>query len=152
VDAFAGRRFEGTINQIRLGSQTVQNVVTYSVVIDVANRDLELMPGMTANLTFAVAERTGVLKVPNAALRFVPQGVTVTATQGSSGRVWVPGPDKSPLPRTIELGITDGVVTEVTSGELREGELVIVGQQVSGSTTTRSTGGTRIPGLGGGPR
>lgn len=76
VDSFPGRTFDGAIRQIRLNPQNVQNVVTYNVVVDVQNPDLKLMPGMTANLSFAVAERTGVLKVPNAALRFTPQGIT----------------------------------------------------------------------------
>src|SRR5499426_303676 len=76
VDAFPGHNFGGTINQIRLSPQNVQNVVTYNVVIDVHNPDLKLKPGMTANLTMTVAERSNVLKVPNAALRFRPQGVT----------------------------------------------------------------------------
>jgi HlyD family secretion protein len=75
VDAFPGHNFNGTINQIRLSPQNVQNVVTYNVVIDVRNPDLKLKPGMTANLTLTIAERQNTLKVPNAALRFWPQGV-----------------------------------------------------------------------------
>lgn len=76
VDAYTGRRFEGQIKEIRLSPQNVQNVVTYNVVINVQNPDQKLLPGMTANLTFAVAERKGVLKVPNAALRFTPKDMT----------------------------------------------------------------------------
>lgn len=76
VDAFPGVNFGGTINQIRLNPQNVQNVVTYNVVIDVKNPDLKLKPGMTANLTMTIAERQDVMKIPNAALRFRPQGVT----------------------------------------------------------------------------
>lgn len=76
VDAFPGQSFKGTINQIRLNATNVSNVVTYSVVIDFKNPDLKLKPGMTANLTFAIAERTNVLKIPNAALRFKPADIT----------------------------------------------------------------------------
>ena len=76
VDAFPGQNFGGTISQIRLNPQNVQNVVTYNVVIDVENPDLKLKPGMTANLTVTIAERNDVLKVPNAALRFRPVDVT----------------------------------------------------------------------------
>jgi HlyD family secretion protein len=76
VDAFPGHNFGGTISQIRLNPQNVQNVVTYNVVIDVRNPDLKLKPGMTANLTITIAERQDALKVPNAALRFRPQGMT----------------------------------------------------------------------------
>lgn len=72
VDAFVGEEFSGTVNQIRLNPTTTQNVVTYSVVIDVANPDLKLKPGMTANLEFTIDERSDVLKVPNSALRFTP--------------------------------------------------------------------------------
>ena len=76
VDAFPGLNFGGTINQIRLNPQNVQNVVTYNVVIDVRNPDLKLKPGMTANLTMTIAERNDALKIPNAAMRFRPQGMT----------------------------------------------------------------------------
>jgi HlyD family secretion protein len=167
VDAHPGRRFQGTINQLRLNPQTVQNVVTYNVVIDVRNPDLRLKPGMTANLIFYIAERNNVLKAPNAALRFSPQGVTreqirealpeaerrsdfASATdpvlEGQMRIVWAPGPDKKPLPRRIKIGITDGSVTEVVEGDLQEGETVYVGQTVSGQTQTTQ----RAPGFGGG--
>ena len=72
VDAYPGETFTGEISQLRLNAQTLQNVVTYSAVIDVANRGLKLRPGMTANITIMVAKREGVLTVPNAALRFKP--------------------------------------------------------------------------------
>lgn len=72
VDAYPGETFTGEISQLRLNAQTLQNVVTYSAVIDVANRGLKLRPGMTANITILVAKREGVLTVPNAALRFKP--------------------------------------------------------------------------------
>jgi HlyD family secretion protein len=72
VDAFPGQEFKGTIQQMRLNPQNVQNVVTYNVVIDVSNPEQKLKPGMTANLTVTIDERNDVLKVPNAALRFSP--------------------------------------------------------------------------------
>jgi HlyD family secretion protein len=81
VDAFPGMEFKGTIQQVRLNPQNVQNVVTYNVVIDVSNPDQKLKPGMTANLTMTIDERNGVLKVPNAALRYTPQ----SASGGSNG-------------------------------------------------------------------
>src|SRR5918997_1491034 len=73
VDAFPGDEFEGKIQQMRLNPVSAQNVVTYNVVIDVANPEQKLKPGMTANLTITIDERADVLKVPNAALRFTPQ-------------------------------------------------------------------------------
>src|SRR5205085_11313777 len=72
VDAFPGETFTGEISQLRLNAQTTQNVVTYSAVIDVANPELKLRPGMTANITIPVARASDVLTVPNAALRFKP--------------------------------------------------------------------------------
>ena len=72
VDAFPGLEFKGSIAQMRLNPVTVQNVVTYNVIIDVANPEEKLKPGMTANVSVIVAHRENVLKLPNAALRFRP--------------------------------------------------------------------------------
>jgi HlyD family secretion protein len=87
VDAFPGKDFDGKIQQMRLNPQTVQNVVTYNVVIDVSNPDQVLKPGMTANLTITIDERNNVLKVPNAALRF-DSGArgTIMVSAGASKR------------------------------------------------------------------
>jgi len=73
VDAYPERMFRGKVSEIRNAPQTIQNVVTYDVVIQVDNKELKLKPGMTANVTILVAHREGVLKIPNAALRFQPQ-------------------------------------------------------------------------------
>jgi HlyD family secretion protein len=72
VDAFPNRTFTGKVTQIRNSPITVQNVVTYDTVIGVSNPDLKLKPGMTATLSIVTAQRTGVLKIPNAALRWKP--------------------------------------------------------------------------------
>jgi HlyD family secretion protein len=72
VDAYAGETFSGKVSQVRLNSQNLQNVVTYTAVIEVSNPDLKLRPGMTASITFPVQQRENVLTVPNAALRFKP--------------------------------------------------------------------------------
>lgn len=72
VDAFPGRTFVGKVIQIRNVPTTVQNVVTYNAVVEVSNPDLKLKPGMTANVSIVTAERKGVLKIPNGALRFKP--------------------------------------------------------------------------------
>ena len=72
VDAYPGQTFTGDITQLRLNAQSLQNVVTYSAVIDVPNPDLKLRPGMTANITIPVARVENVMTVPNAALRFRP--------------------------------------------------------------------------------
>ncbi|MFY9610005.1 MAG: efflux RND transporter periplasmic adaptor subunit [Blastocatellia bacterium] len=72
VDAYPGETFSGEITQVRLNAQTLQNVVTYSAVIDVSNPEMKLRPGMTANITVPVARKDNVLTVPNGALRFKP--------------------------------------------------------------------------------
>jgi HlyD family secretion protein len=72
VDAFPGETFSGTVSQIRLNAQSLQNVVTYTAVVDVSNPELKLRPGMTTNITFPVAARENVIVTPNAALRFRP--------------------------------------------------------------------------------
>ncbi|HEY2994244.1 MAG TPA: efflux RND transporter periplasmic adaptor subunit [Methylomirabilota bacterium] len=74
VDAFSGQTFTGTVAQIRKAAQVVQNVVTYTVVVAVDNPGGRLLPGMTANVKMITSEKSGVLKVPNAALRFRPAG------------------------------------------------------------------------------
>lgn len=74
VNAHPNRSFDGVVKLVRLGAQTVQNVVTYTAVIEVQNRDGALLPGMTANLSIVTDERRDVARVPNAALRFRPPG------------------------------------------------------------------------------
>jgi HlyD family secretion protein len=75
VQAFPNRTFEATVRQVRKGPITVQNVVTYDVVLDVQNKDLALLPGMTSDTHIVTAERKNVLRVPLPATRFVPEGL-----------------------------------------------------------------------------
>ena len=278
VDAYPNRNFTGTIAEIRLEPQSVQNVVTYTVIVDVDNERLELKPGMTANIAATVAEHPNALKVPNTALRYLPPGKTreelttmlrepgaelaslqpgagaaagaspnqatqdqaparrrqagfsqngapvrdqgrgqvreamrdemggqaagagrgfrrgagaapmsdSTPTQNSAeplapgqmwnpadkiqfpaaedprdrpGVVWVLDARKQPEPRRIIVGITDGTATEVVSGQLEEGDQVVVGDTAeAGSNTVRtgqgqgSGGGGRGGFMFGGPR
>jgi HlyD family secretion protein len=190
VDAYPDSPFRGTVSQVRIAPQTVQNVVTYDVVIKVDNEEFRLKPGMTANVSIIVATKSGVLRISNAALRFKPTDADVgktTATApteggkpgdgqgvreggrpagagrpeggkpgggpgsreggrpgGPAGRergesagqqtgaspakrvygVWILEDGK---PKRVEIttGITDGTFTEVTGGELKEGQEVI---------------------------
>ncbi len=85
VDAFPGEEFTGQIEQVRLNPQTQQNVVTYNVVLNVANPQQKLKPGMTANLTITIDERNNVLKVPNSALRYTPQNANSQRGGNSNG-------------------------------------------------------------------
>jgi HlyD family secretion protein len=75
VDAYPNETFRGRISEIRLNPQTVQNVVTYSVILSIQNPEMKLKPGMTANIVITVDQRNDVLKIPNAALRYTPPGV-----------------------------------------------------------------------------
>jgi HlyD family secretion protein len=88
VDAYPDDKFTGTVSQIRLAPQSIQNVVNYIVVIDVRNDELKLMPGMTANVKILVANSTNVLKVSNMALRFQPPSelIDTTGAGGMRGR------------------------------------------------------------------
>lgn len=242
VDAFAGRTFSGEVRQVRKAATVVSNVVTYTVVVSAANPDLTLLPGMTANVRVVTAQKDKVLKVPNAALRFRPAGVTddrkaapaaspaptpapsgsggglaavrdrlvaelkldadqqarvdaifdgmrdkfraardlpegerskaydrnraeirekvsalltpeqkkryddlAAETQaarsgGGSGRVWVVGDDGAPRAVAVRLGLTDGSMTEVVSGEIKEGGEVIVGLQATAAAPKPAAG------------
>ncbi len=83
VDAFPGHDFSGNVEQIRKAPETVQNVVTYTVVVSADNPELRLLPGMTANVQIVVEERKDSLKVPNAALRFQPSGAETDASKAT---------------------------------------------------------------------
>ncbi|HET7340130.1 MAG TPA: efflux RND transporter periplasmic adaptor subunit, partial [Methylomirabilota bacterium] len=156
VDAFPGETFAGEISQIRKAPQVAQNVVTYTVVVAVANPSAKLLPGMTANVKFVTAERGDALKVPNTALRFRPPDApaptsersgTARERQRTSGTVWILGDDGRPQPVAVTLGITDGVSTEVTGGDLAAGRQVLVGLASDGAATPPSAGNTRLPRL-----
>jgi len=94
VDAFPEQSFKGSVSQIRLSPQTVQNVVTYPVILDVPNQDLKLKPGMTANVQIPVDARRDVLRVPNAALRFRPDPADVAG--GEKGKGGAPSTASAP--------------------------------------------------------
>jgi HlyD family secretion protein len=249
VDAFAGRAFSGEVKQVRKAATVVSNVVTYTVVVSAANPDLNLLPGMTANVRIVTAQKEKALKVPNAALRFRPPGTVddkkaaaavspaptstaggggqtgggggLSATRdrlvaelkldadqqakvdaifdamrekfraardlpeaeknkafernraeirekvsplltpeqkkryeemaaeaqaaraggaGGSGRLWVLGDDGNPKSISVRLGLTDGSMTEIIAGEIKEGGEVIVGLQSANTAAKPATG------------
>jgi HlyD family secretion protein len=86
VDSFPGRTFGGTVSQVRKAALVVQNVVTYIAVISASNADLSLFPGMTANVRIIVDVRDGVLRIPNAALRFRPTGASDARDAGAQAK------------------------------------------------------------------
>jgi HlyD family secretion protein len=125
VDAYPSDTFQGTVSQVRLAPQTVQNVVTYTAVIDVANPDMKLKPGMTANVTVVTGRRENVLAVANAALRFQPQGAAPSrATDHGARKLWKADGERL-VPVAVRLGMTDGVNTEIVSG-LNQGDRVAI--------------------------
>jgi len=250
VNAYPNRSFEGRVEMVRLGAQTIQNVVTYTGVIRVENADMALLPGMTANLQVVTEDRRDVLRVANAALRFRPAGAAATSApaatapqtptarqggrggaagaafrerietelqptpeqkqaiatllqerragareamaglsdeerraafrnarnemaakiaavldperrakfeammqegrsasrQGTPGRVYVLGEDGQPQAVPVMLGPTDGAYTELVSGEVKEGQAIIVGGGPRPATAPATTGGPPVRG------
>ncbi len=252
VNAYPNRSFEGRVAMVRLGAQTIQNVVTYTGVIRVENADMALLPGMTANLQVVTEDRRDVLRIANAALRFRPSGAAATSApaalprtsqgqgagqgdrgaaqgaafrerietelqptpeqkqaidaimqerragireamaglsqderratfrkaraemiakvaavldderkakfeammqegraapqQGTPGRVYVLGEDGQPKAVPVMLGPTDGAYTELVSGDLKEGQAVIIGGGPRATTTPAPAGGPPVRG------
>ncbi|RDE51867.1 MAG: efflux RND transporter periplasmic adaptor subunit [Candidatus Accumulibacter meliphilus] len=171
VDAFPERSFEGSVQQIRLNPTTQQNVVTYNVRVSLSNPEHILLPGMTAYVSIAVAQRDDALLVPNAALRFKPpedankslpaesaesaepppeagkatgKGRTRDANRGgSSGTVHIV--DRGQLKAVrLQLGITDNRNSEVLAGELKVGERVVIGENPLNSGGKPSSVGLRL--------
>lgn len=129
VDAYPERTFRGRVSEIRNAPLTVQNVVTYDVVIQVDNKDLKLKPGMTANVTIVVAHQEGVLKIPNAALRYQPQMAKMeVATEGkkdgtsspSSGRSTSVGRFTEGLNLTAEQQAKVDMIIKTSQQEIQE--------------------------------
>jgi HlyD family secretion protein len=156
VEAYPDRPFVGSVVQVRQAPQTLQNVVTFDVVVGVANPDLLLVPGMTATTRIVTAQRDNVIRVPDQALRYVPAGAaaaapaqpgatiapTPSAPAGAvpstkaaatgQGQVWVLT-DGKPVRVAVTLGLDDDTYTEIVGGELKPGDQVIVSEQAGGS-------------------
>jgi HlyD family secretion protein len=167
VDSYPDLGFTGTVDQVRLQPETIQNVVTYTVVILVDNPELKLLPGMTANVTVLVDHAENVLRVPNAALRFRPArtapgtgeaqghtagtpgapegGPTMTGMsgggreqhRGSFGEVFLLK-GGTPRPVRVRTGITDGSFTAAYSDSLNEGDFLVVGADRTGGGEAES--------------
>lgn len=151
VDAYPGQSFPGVVRQIRLSPTTTSNVVVYTVVIDVDNADLRLMPGMTAFVTIIVSEKSDIYKVQNAALLL----------RSFDGIVENPG-DATPKTHLAikrgdnvvlvpyEKGLITATETELISDGIRDGDQIVVGR--AGQTSAAASGAKRGPMGGGGPR
>ncbi len=153
VDAHPGVVFQGEVGKVRLNATMTQNVVTYTVEVNTDNTDGKLIPYLTANLRFMLAERKDVLLVPNAALRWTPAPEQIapkfrqepkkgkggkSGAQGASsasqdngrprlGTVWITQ-GRHVQPVNVRLGLSDGGFTEIQGSELKEGMQVVVGE------------------------
>jgi HlyD family secretion protein len=147
VDAYPEQQFTGRVIQIRNAPVTTQNVVTYVTVIGVDNKELKLKPGMTANVAVQTQKKDDVLKIPSAALRFKPkQGKDEKPAKGAAAPAGKPAPAKGearkaplqkvfrldpqgmPLAVPVTTGISDGSFVELSSGDLKENDELIVEQ------------------------
>lgn len=138
VQSYPEQTFTGTVRQIRLQPTTVQNVVTYTVIVAAENVQGQLLPGMTATVDFIVAQAQDALLVPSAALRFQPTATSKTSAAAKKrakpgDRVFLLSGTDQLTPVTITTGITDGQLTVVTGGDLAEGTVVVTGNKQNGA-------------------
>jgi HlyD family secretion protein len=146
VDAFPGESFHGKVQQIRYSPNNVSGVVTYSAVVEVENPDEKLRPGMTATITIASRNAKGATRIPNAALRYKPapamdkDGKPVVAPpeaplQKGQGKVYLLTNEKlgeeKIEQKMIEIGVTDGIFTEVVGGSLAQGTKIVTDENES---------------------
>lgn len=154
VDAHPGEVFQGEVGKIRLNATMTQNVVTYTVEVITDNSDGKLLPYLTANVRFMVSERNNVLMVPNAALRWEPTseqlvpgsrrkgGADSGGPSASEGRTAGEPGQESPShgvvylaegnfvrPLTVVTGLSDGSMTEIQGEKVKEGMLVVLGEE-----------------------
>ena len=157
VDAYPGTVFPGVVAQIRHSPINVSNVITYDVVVKVANDDLKLFPGMTASVKILTDKLTGTLKIPNSALRFRPPDAPAARPpagqrpgqkgMAQSQTVYIVGDDGKPKPVRVKLGPADGSAVAVMSGDLKEGDRLITA--IIGGAPSKGAAAAP-PGFGGG--
>jgi HlyD family secretion protein len=124
VDTFPDKAFSGSVRQIRLNPTIQQNVVTYNVVITADNSEGKLLPGMTAHVQINTQRHEQVLRVANAALRYKPSDPDL-AHKDNAPKLYKIIQGK-PAPFAVKLGIADAQFTEIVSGDLKDGDEVIV--------------------------
>jgi len=131
VESMPGKPLDGRVRQVRTGPTVSNGITSYKAVIAVDNSDLQLRPGMTATADISTAEARDVLTVPNAALRFTPDGVAAATAAPSSGEtsdLYVLR-DGAPIKLSTTVGLTDGQRTEVESPDLAARDLVVIGKK-----------------------
>ena len=142
VDAFPKRTFQGRVAQVRQAPVSVQNVITYDVVIMVDNPDLALKPGMTATARIVTAQSLNVLRVPSQALRFTPAAAAKLglATTVKSGQqvIWVQRAGKL-VSIPVTVGLVDDTFAEIKAGNLKLGDQVVTSEATAGTAKVSST-------------
>jgi HlyD family secretion protein len=150
VEAYPDQEFCGQVSQVRRAPITVQNVVTYDVVVSVDNPDLRLLPGMTANTRIITDERNNVLRVPVQALKFSPEGFAAKGRNAAAGKaesgahVWVLRNGR-PARIPIVAGLDDGTYAEVVHGDLQPGDQVVINEVGPGESSSRGQQAPRPP-------
>jgi len=141
VDAYPGEMFRGKVTQVRMNATMTQNVVTYTVVVTTDNSNGKLLPYLTANVQFEVDQRSNVLLVPNAALRWKPQASQIDPAEGDTmplsaesstqehGYLWIMANGGFVRPLEVVVGTSDGTMTEINGSGVKEGMQVVVGEQ-----------------------
>lgn len=186
VDAFPDDRFTGIVKQVRYSPEVIQNVVTYTTIVDVENPGMKLRPGMTATISIVVGESQNALRVPNTALRFQPPPEALQAIfeemrqemqakraqtaqtggqqegrrpqgsfpmgQGSGAmgsrmrdraRIWIQDDTGKLKMVFIRTGVTDNSFTEITGGDIEEGQEVITGENAQAASSNRNSSNLR---------
>lgn len=154
VSTYPNKRFPATLRKVAYGATTTENVVTYTAYLNVDNGAMLLRPGMTASATISTADKNDVLLVPNSAFRYQPKlttqsrGATMPgmmprrsphaagtkkvkelAQHGELQKTLYVLKDNKPVLVNVVTGLTDGLQTEIVSGDLTEGDQVILDQQ-----------------------
>lgn len=150
VDAFPGRVFRGRVGEVRLNATMTQNVVTYTIEVDIDNSNGALIPYLTANAQFEIGRRQGVLLVPNSALQWTPRADQIApefrrgaakspnaaeerSPSKGSALIWIEA-GKFVRPVAVRVGLSDGNLTEVQGGGLRDGLGAVIGETKSRSS------------------
>jgi HlyD family secretion protein len=160
VDAFPTETFYGRVSAIRLNATTVQNVVTYNTIIDFENPHEKLLPGETAYVTIPTGHASDCVKIPNTGLRYRPDlahadlealfdkyNVPARARGTHLGGwqvVWKLAAGNDIVPVPVKVGITDYNFTQLLEGDLKEGDVLVTGQQTSQQSEQQSPLGPRF--------
>ena len=124
LDGYADEVFHGKVTEVRIAPTTVSNVVTYTVIVDVDNKEQKMIPGMTANVSIITNKRENVISVPTDALKFTDKELTGGKKYKDQG-LWVIK-DNKPVRITIKTGAKDSDRTEIISDQLKEKDRVIL--------------------------